>query len=542
MGKRGPKTGAAKAAENTAKPSWRGKPPWEKRGLSRAGRVVAFIECLPITSGMHSGQKMQLRPWQREIIEAVYRVGGDGRRVVRTALLTLPRKNGKSQLAAALALCHLIGPEAESRGQVFSAASDRDQAAIIFRELEAIILAVPEFAARCNIKSFSKTIEDCGTGSVYQALSSDARKAHGLSPSFFIFDELAQSPNRHLFDNLTTGTGARAEPMAFIIGTQSSDPNHVMSELVDYSQKLQEGTLPPDPTFHGVVYAAADDDDPWSTETWYKANPALNDFRSLAEMQAFAEQARRIPAKEAAFKALYLNMRVDAEHRFVSSTDWDACGAPVDLEALRGRPCWAGLDLSSTSDLTALVLFFPEDGGAVVPFFWIPGESIGERSDSDRVPYREWVKADLIEATPGRAIDRLSVVRRVAQVTAAFDLRGLAYDRWRAEDLLKMLSDEGLDFPVTPWGQGFASMAPAVDTFEAMVLNGQFRHGGHPVLTWNLSNAIVETDPAGGRKISKSRSKERVDGVVALVMAVGLHAKQPKAPVFEFSGSLFLEY
>lgn len=540
MGKRGPKTGSMKAAAKIAKPTWKGKPPWQKKGLTRAQKVVAFVETLPLTSGMHAGQKMRLRPWQREIIEAIYRTDENGRRIVRTALVTMPRKNGKTQLAAALALCHLIGPEAEQRGQVYSAAADRDQAAIIFRELEAIILAVPEFAERCNIRSFNKQIEDEETGSVYSALSSDARKAHGLSPSFMIYDELAQAPNRHLYDNLTTGTGARAEPLMVVISTQSSDPNHIMSELVDYGQKLLDGSLPPDPSFHATIYAAREDADPWSEDTWHTCNPALGDFRSLEEMRQFAEQAKRIPAKEAAFRNLYLNQRVDAEQRFIGSADWDACAGTVDPIDLEGRPCWAGLDLSSTTDLTALVLYFPEDGGAVLPFFWVPQERLAEREDKDRVPYRLWADQGHIEPTPGRAIDKRAVALRLAEIASRFDLRGVGFDRWRMADLKKILEDEGIELPLKDWGQGFKDMGPAVDVLESLILDRKLKHGGHPVLMWCSSNAVVSVDPAGARKIAKDKSRDRVDGLVALCMAVGLASREPKPAEYDFSRPLVL--
>ena len=280
MGRRGIVSPISKAIK-ARRPSRAKVLPWNRKGLSRAERVIKFCEFLPITAGIHAGRKLVLRDWQKEIINAIYATNGDGLRVVRTALVTLPRKNGKTALAAALALCHLIGPEAEQRGQVFSAASDREQAAIIYREMEAIILSVPEFNSRCHIQTFHKTITDEVTGSVYKALTADCRKAHGLSPSFMVYDELAQSSDRELYDNLTTGTGARKEPLMIVISTQSADPNHIMSELVDYALKIQDGTLPEDPAFYGCVYAAPDDADPWDEATWFQCNPALNDFRSL---------------------------------------------------------------------------------------------------------------------------------------------------------------------------------------------------------------------------------------------------------------------
>lgn len=538
MGKRGPGAKPVKKAAEGQKEK-RKRLPWEKRGLSRAGRVIAFLESLPITSGMHAGEKLRLRPWQREIVEAIYRTGQDGRRIVRTALVTCPRKQGKTALAAGLALCHLVGPEAEPRGQVFSVASDRDQAAIIFRELAAIIRGVPEFSERVIIRDFNKQLEDSVTGSTYQAMSSDARKAHGLSPSFVVYDELAQAPDRRLWDNLSTGTGARAEPLMVVISTQSSDPNHVLSELTEYGRKVRSGIIE-DPSFNATIFEAPADADPWNEAVWHACNPALGDFRSLEEMRQFAAQARRIPAKEAAFRNLYLNQAVDSEQRFISSVDWDACGAPVDAAALRGRPCWAGLDLSSTRDLTALVLYFAEDGGAVLPFFWVPGDNIQEREDKDRVPYGLWARQGSISALPGRAIDKLAVALRLGELAGLYDIQGVAYDRWRIEDLKKILGDEGIELPMKPWGQGFKDMGPAVDALETAILDAKLRHGGHPVLTWCCANCVVQVDPAGARKLDKAKSLDRIDGMVALTMAIGLHAREPKPVELDFSRNIFL--
>ena len=539
MGKRGPKTGTAKAAQATTKRAWKTKrPPWEKSGLSRAERVIAFCEVLPITSGAHAGKRLQLRPWQREIIEALYATDEHGKRIIRTAVITIPRKNGKTQLAAALALCHLVGPEAEQRGQVYSAASDKDQAAIVFRELEAYIFAVPEFEERCNIRAFHKEITDEVTGSFYKAMSSDARKAHGLSPSFMIYDELAQSKSRELYDNLTTGTGARAEPLMVTISTQSSNPEHILSELVDYGDKIKNGDLPPDPSFHLTNYSAPNDADIWDEKTWFACNPALDDFRSLEEFRLFAEQAKRIPTKEAAFRNLYLNQRVDAEQRFISSVDWDSCTGDLDAATLIGRPCWGGLDLSSTTDLTAFVLYFPEDGGAVLPWFWLPDADLAERDEHDRVPYTVWKRQGLIETTPGRAIDKRAIALRLGDIAGRYDVRGIGYDRWRIEDLKRVLEDEGLELPLHNWGQGFKDMGPATDELERLILSQGIAHGANPVLRWQCSNCVVQMDPAGSRKLAKDKSIGRIDGMVALCMAVGLASREPGPPVYDFSDDM----
>ncbi len=526
MGRRGPGARPKQAAERP-ETAFSGPFAWEDESLPMPDRIIAFAEALPITSGMHAGQNVLFREWQKAFIRRVYGpLREDGRRRVRTALFSLPRKNGKTAICAILALAHLCGPAAERRGQVFSAAADRDQASLIFNEMRAMIEATPWLESRCNIQQFRKAIEDDVTGSVYQAMSSDARKAHGLSPSFVICDELAQWKNRELYDNLVTGTGARAEPLVVVIGTQAKDDQHLMSELVDYGQKVIDGEVD-DPTFSATIYRAPEDADPWALETWEACNPALGDFRSLEEMETFAEQAQRIPAREAVFRNLYLNQRVDSEVRFIAAADWQRCAGEVDPVSLYGKPCYVGLDLSSTRDLTAAVAFFP-DGGEVLPFFFVPGDNMREREDTDRVPYATWQKEGFITATRGRAVDKKAVAQRLAQLCADYDVKVVAYDRWRMEDLKRILDDEGISLPLIGFGQGFQSMSPALDAMETLVLDGKLNHGGHPVLTWNCSNCVVDTDPAGNRKLSKKRSREKIDGMVALIMAVGVWSSEQK--------------
>lgn len=499
------------------------RPAWKKPGLTCAERVIAFIECLKLTTGRHAGKRFSLREWQKDIIRGIY---GElrRRRPVRTALVTMGRKNGKTTLAAGLAAAHLLGPEAEARGEVYSAASDRNQAARVFRELEAMILADPGLAARCNIQRFAKKIEVLsgdGAGSTYEALSSDARKAHSLSPSFVVCDELSQWPSRELYDNLVTGTGAREKPLTVVISTMSNDPHHVFTELVTYGQNIRDGLIE-DPSFASFIFTTPEDADIWDEETWYAANPALGDFRSLDELRKFAEQAERIPSRESVFRNLYLNMPVNPDKRFIAAPDWDDCAGVVDPEELRGCSCVGALDLGSTTDLTCLCLFFPENGGAVLPFFWVPADRLDEREHTDHVPYRTWHRQGFLEAPEGRAINKLAIVRRIAEIASMYDVKAIAFDRWRLEDLKKLLSDEGIEIPITPFGQGFQSMGPAVDALETAVLDRKLTHPEHPILTWNVSNAVTEQDPTGARKISKAKSTERVDGAVALVMAVGL--------------------
>jgi phage terminase large subunit-like protein len=508
-------------------------------GRTRADRVISFIECLPVTSGILAGTKFRLAPWQRRIIKSIYHTGRNGGRVVRQALISVPRKNGKSTLTAALALCHLCGPEAERRGEIYSAATEREQAAIVFREMKAMIQGT-ELAGRVIVRDFAKSLEDSKTGSIYRALSADVETKHGFSSSFWVYDELAQAANRKLYDVLDTSGGGREEPLGIVISTQSPDPHSIMSELTDYAKSILDSTHT-DPTFHGTIFSAPMDSDPWAEDTWRACNPGIESgFRSIEEMRAAALKAKRIPAREAVFRLLYLNQPVAADERFISLSDWQACGADIDPERLRGRPCWGGLDLSSTQDLTALVLYFPEDGGAVLPLFWVPRDRLEEREHTDRVPYATWHKQGLIEAPAGRAIDRVAIIHRLGELAGLYDIRGIAYDRWRLEDLEKLIADEGVELKVTGWGQGFKDMGPAVDLLETAILNGELIHPNHAVLTWNVSNAVVEMDPAGARKVSKSRSREKVDGLVALIMAMGIHAREPKAREYDFSGPLVI--
>lgn len=535
MGLRGP--GAKPKTKGTKRPICQKKADLPKSDKTRIDAVVDFVERCPITAGTLAGERFRLRPWQRDIVSGIYRTDADGRRIVRTALITMPRKNGKTGLTAPLALAHLCGPEAEPRGQVYAAAADRGQSGIIFAEMRAIIQQVPELEERVIIRDFSKSMEDTVTGTTFQAISAESRTKHGFSASCIIVDELAQLPDRKLYDVLTTSTAARKEPLTIVISTQSPDQHHVMTELVNYGIQVRDGVIE-DPTFFPVIYSAPLDADPWSEDTWRACNPAYGDFRSADEMRTYAARAQRIPALEATFRLLYLNQPVSAEARFITRADWEACGASIDPASLRGKRCWGGLDLSSTQDLTALVLYF--ETGDVLAWFWVPAERLDEREKTDRVPFRTWQRAGHIEAPNGRAIDRLAIVRRIAEITASYDLQGIAYDRWRIEDLLKLCGDEGIDVPLVKWGQGFADMGPAVDALESAILNGTLRHPRNPVLTWNVSNAVVEIDPAGARKLSKSKSVERIDGLQALTMAVGLHARTPGPIQYDFSQGMVI--
>ncbi|MEN3791837.1 terminase TerL endonuclease subunit [Fulvimarina sp. MAC3] len=511
--------------------------PWRAPGLTRAERVIAFIETLPITQGSLVGTTMHLRDWQRRFVEDVYAENAAGERPVRTAVLSMARKNGKTQLAAALALCHLCGPESEPRGEVYSAANDKFQAGKIFAEMVAIIVECPALSSRLNIIRFRKEIECLvgdGKGSLFAALSADADTKHGLSPSFIVYDELGQAPKRALYEALDTAMGARDNPLMLVISTQAADDHAVMSELVDYGRKVVAGEVE-DPAFHLTLYSAPDNADPWDPETWLAANPALGDFRSLSDVERQAAQAKRVSSKENAFRNLILNQRVAAHVRFIMKREWDDCGEAVDFAALDGRECYGGLDLGATRDLSAFVLVFPNDDGTfnILPTAFMPGGNIEERAHEDRAPYDVRAKQGFITTMPGVTTDPANIAEAIAAAAERYDLKAVAYDRWRIEDLKRELAEQGLELPLQPFAQSFKDMGPAVDTLERLVAETRLRHGSNPVLNMCAANAVVERDASGNRKLTKAKSSGRIDVLVALTMALSLaerHEGEPAAP------------
>src|SRR5262245_7549191 len=334
---RGPHDGQRTAAQAV--------PPLWKRKQTRVGRVVSFLESLPITKGIYAGRKMRLLPGQKQFVETIYgRVRSDGRRKIRIAIKSEPRGNGKTGLLAGLALCHLLGPESEPRGEVYSCAYNKLQAALIFAEMKAIIEAVPEFDARCNLQRYGKVIEVLsgdGAGSVYESLSADDKRAHGLAPSFWVYDEFAQAPNSDLLDNLRTAMGKRRESLGVVISTQAANDQAPLSQLIDDAALLEDESV------YLQLAAAPIDADIFDEQVWFDCNEALGKFLDLGQFRAEAAQAKRLPGLRAKFQNLRLNQRIDANVQFLSDAEWMECAAPIDLSALAGKPCYAGLDLSS---------------------------------------------------------------------------------------------------------------------------------------------------------------------------------------------------
>jgi phage terminase large subunit-like protein len=519
------------------------------KNSKRVKEIIRFIEQLTVPSGKGEGKPFKLRPFQKRFIQDVYGPVKDGKRTVRRAILSVARKNGKSVEIACLALTHLVGPEAVKNGEIYSAANDREQAALIFKYAAQIVRAEPELAPLIKIVDSTKTMVCFATGSVYRAVSAEAGTKYGLNPTVVIYDELAQARNRDLYDALDTSMAAREEPLFIVISTQSNDPQHILSQLID------DGLNGNDSTTVCHLYAVPEDAENVfeDQKLWKFANPALGDFRSLSEMKTAAKRAQRMPSFESSFRNLYLNQRVDATSPLIPRLEWLGCKQEgVQLEI--GSGIYLGLDLSGKTDLTALVGVSEGEKDIVQPWFWKPGDLLREHEARDRVPYFAWKQAGAIETTPGRAIQYDFVVTRLQEITKTFNVIGMAYDRWSMDDFLNSAGRLGLDCYVdgkdtaregalrlVPWGQGFKDMAPAIDAMEVSILERKLIHDGHPCLTWNISNAMSISDPAGNRKIDKSKTRFRIDGAVALAMAIGLKSRdmstQPEPSVYEGKSS-----
>lgn len=513
----------------------------------RVQNIIKFCEMLTVPDGMYVGDPVRLRPWQKAFINDVYGPSAsDGRRIVRKALLTMGRKNAKTALIAMLALVHICGPEAVRNSEIYSLAFERDQAAQVFKYMTAMICSNSVLTELLNIVDTQKMVRYPKMGTMYKALSAESRSKHGKSPVVVIFDELAQfGQDRRLYDVMNTAVSAHACPLTFFISTQAPADADLFSTLVDYGKRVNSGVVN-DRTFVAHIYEAPEVADPFAEATWMLANPALGDFKSMEYMRQQAMQAKEMPSFLPAFLNLELNQRVSAEASFVTQEVWKRNGAAPDIAAFsQGGPVLAGLDLSSKNDLTALVLVaFDQFGNAhALPWFWTPKEGIRDRSHRDRVPYEEWAKTGFLEACPGHSVDYSFVAYKIRELHADYSISAIRFDRWKISDLIRELNkddpiawEDGKDEPIPggicmkPHGQGFKDMNGAVESLEDHLLNGRVRHGMHPVLTMCAANARVVRDPAENRKFDKIKSIGRIDGLVALAMALNVKLDPMEEP------------
>ena len=510
----------------------------------RAATVaVRFFErLLRHSKGEWAGQRFKLETWQREqIIKPLFgwKRRGDGTRRYRMAYIEIPRKNGKSSLAAGIALL-LSFADGEAGAEVFSAAADRDQASIVFDEAKNMRNASPELVSRSEV--YKRAIVVPSTGSTYRVLSADAYTKHGLNVHGVIFDELHAQPNRDLWDVLKTGTGARRQPLIVMITTAGFDRESICWEQHEYARQVLAGIIPDDEFF--AFIAAADEMDDWLDEaTWRKANPNLGVTIKLDYLRAEAQRAEMSPAYQNTFRRLHLNQWTQQETRWLPMAAWERCTGPANAKQLAGMTCYGGLDLASNSDIASLGLVFPDDNDAdrflALWKFWIPREKMIERARKDRVPYDAWVREGLITATEGNVIDYGTIVRDVEMLGEQFHIEEIAFDRWGAFQISQQL--EALGFTMVAFGQGFVSMSAPTKELLRLVLNGNLAHGGNKVARWMADNLVVSTDPAGNVKPNKQKSREKIDGIVALIMALDRamrHGFQDAGSVYETRGLL----
>ena len=487
-----------------------------------ADMAVNFISYLKHTKGEWFGKNFDLIDWQEQIIRDVFgTMKPNGYRQFNTAYIEIAKKQGKSELAAAVALLLTCG-DFEHGGEVYGCAADRQQASIVFDVAVDMVEQSPALKARFKPVLSQKRLIYKPLGSFYQVLSAEAYTKHGLNVHGVVFDELHAQPNRRLYDVMTHGSGdARKQPLYFLITTAGNDQHSICYEVHQKAKDVLEGRKI-DPTFYPVIYGAEEDDDWTDPEVWKKANPSLGITVDIEKVEQACESAKQNPAEENLFRQLRLNQWVKQSVRWMPMEKWDRCSLPVDPESLIGRECYAGLDLSSTTDITAFVLIFPpeyeDDKYVVLPYFWIPEENIRQRVDRDRVPYDVWEQQGHMQTTEGNVVHYAYIEKFIEELGKKYNIKEIAFDRWGAVQMTQNL--EGLGFTVVPFGQGFKDMSPSSKELMKLTLEEKLAHGGHPVLRWMMDNIHVRTDPAGNIKPDKEKSTEKIDGAVATIMAL----------------------
>jgi phage terminase large subunit-like protein len=490
--------------------------------LTRSERNIKWIEeyCfVPEGKKALIGKTVSLREWQKELLRKIY----DNPHGTRQAIISFPRKNGKTALIAFLLLLHLCGPEAVPNSQLYSSAQSRDQAATVFKLASKIVRMSPDLDNVVRIRDTAKELVCPDLGTFYAALSADKSTAHGKSPIFAVHDELGQvaAPTSELYEAVETGMGAHDAPLSIIISTQAPSDNALLSRLIDDALSAR------DPKTVVTLFSAPLDADPFDVETLKACNPAWGDFLNADEVLRTRDQARAMPSMQPAYFNLHLNLRVEAQAPFVSRTIWQACGGAIEPFGSEVE-LFGALDLSSVRDLTSFVAIGRVDGlWHVEPHFWLPKDGLIEKSKSDRVSYDLWHKQGYLHAAPGASVDYEYVAGFLRDYTRKHNVKRIAFDRWGMNHFRSWLlragfTEEELEAKFIDFGQGFQSMTPALRALESELLNGRVRHASHPVLQMCAANARVQSDPAGNRKLDKMRSTGRIDGMVALAMAFGI--------------------
>lgn len=496
-----------------------------ERGLrfdhEAAQHIIDFFGFLRHSKGEWAGRPITLEPWQQFLLGCLFGwQRADGKRRFRVAYLEIPRKNGKSTIAAGVGL-YLLDADGEGGAEVYSAATKRAQAKITFDEATRMVKASPFLRRR--IRTFRDNLHIFGTASKFEPLGRDADSMDGLNVHGAIIDELHAHKNRDVWDVLETATGARQEPLMFAITTAGFDRQSICYEMHEYTSKILDQLIEDD-SFFGVIFAVDEGDDWEDRANWAKANPNLGISAKLDDLERKAAKAREMPSALNSFLRLHLDVWTQAEHRWMDADRWRACAHAVDGEGLRGRTCYAGLDLSNTTDIAGYALVFPPvadgDRYQVLWRFFLPDESMRERSKRDRVPYDAWVRQGYITTTPGNVIDFEFILAALDEDAQRYDLGEVAFDRWGAAWIQTKLMEKGGEDWLVQMGQGFASMSAPMKELERLVLDDRLAHGGNPVAAWMADNLVARQDPAGNIKPDKEKSIEKIDGQVMLIMAL----------------------
>lgn len=507
--------------------------------------AVAFIESLCHTKGTLAGKRFELMDWQEQIIRDLFGIlKPNGYRQFNTAYIEIPKKNGKSELAAAVALLLTCG-DGEQRAEVYGAAADRQQASIVFDVAADMVRMCPALNKRVKILASQKRLIYEPTNSFYQVLSAEAYSKHGFNVHGVVFDELHSQPNRKLYDVLTKGSGdARMQPLFFLITTAGTDTHSICYEVHQKAQDIIDGRKI-DPTFYPVIYGADDTEDWISPKVWKKCNPSLGETIGIDKVKTACESAKQNPSEENSFRQLRLNQWVKQAVRWMPMDKWDKCAFAVREDDLKGRVCYGGLDLSSTTDITAFVLVFPpldeEDKYIILPYFWIPEDTLDLRVKRDHVPYDVWKRQGYLQTTEGNVVHYGYIEKFIEQLGKKFNIREIAFDRCGAVQMVQNL--EGMGFTVVPFGQGFKDMSPPTKELMKLTLEQKIAHGGHPVLRWHMDNIFVRTDPAGNIKADKEKSTEKIDGAIATIMALDRAIRcgnDTSESVYDSRGILFI--
>lgn len=495
--------------------------------LGRGEVAVQWLRSLRHPKNPARGHPFQLDPWAERVIRRLYGPRHeDGTRIVRRLVLLLPRGNRKTSLSAAITLLHLMGPERQPGGLIISAAAAHEQARELFQEAALIVESDPRMRKHLTVREYTSSITFGAERSRYMAVASDGKVQHGKTPNVIIADELHAwegAAGRRQWEALDSALVKVPNTLMIVATTAGRGQENLAWQTVDYAMRVQKGEID-DPATLPVVFAAEKDDEWRDEEVWFAVNPGMR--HGYPDLESFRDKAKKAmvsPADRDGFLQYNLNVWLDhSASPFVDMSVYDEGRGEVDLDDFEAEqtPCWLGVDLSSNSDLTAVVVCWgdSERGYTVWPWFFCPEDNLRRRADRDGVPYPRWAEDGLIQPTPGNVIDFRIVEDQIRELCARFNVREIAFDPHLARNTMNSLIEDGL--PAVEMRQGWVTMAPAVKELERAIVGRRFRHGGHPILRWHFDNIAVETDKAGNRQFHKGKSKDRIDGAVACAMAV----------------------